>query len=647
MSVLRLKLCGLNDSDQSSLRSMLRLSADRLSAEWEIVDEGPADLEIYSFDSDAGQQAWNQRSQAVTALLSNSGQVSQPVDIVLRKPLRKSNFADALNLLEEKIRLQTGSTPPQHEMPETSARKRPSLGLLLDKLKFRRKPASGLPRLAFLDDLAPVSHSQADTIKDPSLLQTWANQLPRNPRQKAATLLKNLQPLCALKLKPSLQLALLDVYRSAIHDLLFSRDISTVQHDFSSSGSDKLKNIRCMYELLNLLCTGYRQIAAHYYQRGQTPSSSTMLLLSLNRSAEQQALLILYAYQLYHKVPDAAWRQLHQLFLYQEQAASCHSSVNYKEQFHSQSLFDIYGQILLTALADPYRLPRYDVLRLYQMMAQFTDKIEVEQLSLKQINTTSNFLLTGHFCIDVDSDEPPQAMVMTDKRIREKDTTRLLNTQPALLHIEDLFKHARNRTHASLDTELRLLKTIIPHLNTTYERRYHRISTGKTRWVQIAHGINAIHQSLGGTMTHALPWQLDNQSSIGLMAKTRSDHCYPLTIGDFVGIFEQDYSVKLATIKWLFIDMEAQTHIGVELIPGKPLPVFCTPDGEAEQHPALILPGDKPGDDALITEKGLYSPRRRLRVKDHGEPYLITASGMIDSTLDYELFSFNYPPSGS
>lgn len=647
MSVLRLKLCGLNDSDQSSLRSMLRLSADRLSAGWEIVDEGPADLEIYSFDSDAGQQAWNQRSQAVTALLSNSGQVSQPVDIVLRKPLRKSNFADALNLVEEKIRLQLNANQKAPNQPEASPGQRHSLGQLLNKLKFRRKPASDLPQLDFLHSLPAETHSQTDTIKDPALLQTWANQLPRNPRQKAATLLKNLQPLCALKLKPLLQLQLLDVYRSAIDGLLFSRDISTVQHDFNSSGSDKLKNIRCMYELLNLLSAGYRQVAAHFYQRGQTPTSSTMLLLSLNRSAEQQALLILYAYQLYHKVPDAAWRQLHQLYLYQELAGTCHSSVNFKDQFHSRSLFDIYGQIVLTALADPYRLPRYDVLRLFQLMAQFTDKMETQHLSLKQVNTTSNFLLTGHFCIDIDSDEPPQAMVMSDKRVREKTSTRLLNTQPALLYIEDLFKHARDRTHASLDTELRLLKAIIPHLNTTYERRYHRISTGKARWVQIAHGINAIHQSLGGTMTHALPWQLDNQSSIGLMAKTKSEDCYPLTIGDFVGIFEQDFSVKLATIKWLFIDMEDQTHIGVELIAGKPLPVFCTPDGEAEQHPALILPGDKPGDAALITEKGLYSPKRRLRVKDHGEPYLITASGMIDSTLDYELFSFNYPPSGS
>lgn len=647
MSVLRLKLYGLNDSDQSSLRSMLRLSADQLSAEWQVVDAGAADLEIYSFDSDSGQQAWNQRSQALTALLSNSGHISQPVDIVLRKPLRKSNFADALNLVEEKIRLQQNSSQPDQTSSEDKPERPGWARQLLNSCQLRRKPAAGLPQLDFLHGRLPVSNSQTDTIKDPALLQTWANQLPRDPRQKAATLLKNLQPLCQLKLKPLLLLQLLDIYRAAVHELLFSRDIASLHHDLNSSGHDKLKNIRCINQLLNLLSEAYRHIAAHFYQRGQTPASNSMLLISLNRSAEHQALLLLHGYQHYHKPPKAVWQQLHQLYLYQEKAGTRFTSVSIKEHLHSRSLFDIYTQIVLTALADPYSLPRYDVLRLFQLMAQFTDKIEIQHLSHKQINTTSNFLLTGHFCIDVDSDEPLQAMVMTASQIREKPSTRLLNTQPALRHVEALFSHARKRTHASLDNELRLLKTIIPHLNTTYERRYHRISTGKHRPVQIAHGINAIHQSLGGTMTHVLSWQLDNQSSSGLMAKTPSEGCYPLTIGDFVGIFEQGLGVKLATIKWLFIDSEDQTQIGVELIPGKPLPVFCTPDGEAEQHPALILNEDKPGDAKLITEKGLYSPRRRLRIKNDGEPYLITASGMIDSTPDYELFSFIRSPSGS
>jgi hypothetical protein len=232
-------------------------------------------------------------------------------------------------------------------------------------------------------------------------------------------------------------------------------------------------------------------------------------------------------------------------------------------------------------------------------------------------------------------------MVKTDITIRQLPTTRLLNTQPALLFVENLFKGAKSRPHASLDTELRLLKKIIPQLNTTHERRFHRLRSGKHRNVQIAHGIKAIHQSLTDTLTHALSWQMANQSSGGIMARRDSDGCYHLNIGDFVGIFEPGLAIKLATVRWLHIELDGETTIGLELIEGKPVPVFCTPDGEAEQHPALILPADKPDDaSTMITEKGLYSPKRKLRVKDDGEPYLIVASGMIDSTLDYEQFNF-------
>ncbi|MBD3634865.1 MAG: hypothetical protein HUJ23_08160, partial [Methylophaga sp.] len=80
MSTLRLKLIGLNGIDRNSLRSMLRLSADLLTSEWILVEEGHADLEIYSFDTDSGQQAWQNRTSGLTALLTNTGNVAEPVD---------------------------------------------------------------------------------------------------------------------------------------------------------------------------------------------------------------------------------------------------------------------------------------------------------------------------------------------------------------------------------------------------------------------------------------------------------------------------------------------------------------------------------------------------------------------------------------
>ncbi len=640
MSTLRLKLIGLNGIDRNSLRSMLRLSADLLTSEWILVEEGHADLEIYSFDTDSGQQAWQNRTGGLTALLTNTGNVTEPVDIVLRKPLRKSNFSEALNLVEEKIRLQQAAEAGNAvNKADKEKHKNDWAEKLLSSLKLRKKPAPHLPAIEFQVP-EPVPQSQVDTIKDPNLLEAWVNQLPKDANQRASTLLKNITPLCSIKLKPMLMLQLLEIYRAAIQDLLFTRDISAVKRDLYAT-TENLRAIRSVSDLIAKLSIGYQQLARQPYEQGATPANDNLLLFCLNRAAEQQALLILHAFQYYRKAPPGAWHWLHQQYLYQEQAGTLHQSVTLKEKYQSQSFHEFYLQITLTALADPYSLARFDVFRLFRLMTEFTDKVETAMLSDKLVNTTSNFMLTGHFCIDADSDQMPQPMVKTPTSVRQRATTRLLNTQPALLHVENLFKDAKSRPQASLDAELRLLKKIIPQLNTTHERRYHRLDSAKHRTVKLVHGISAIHQSLRGDMTNALEWHMANQSSGGMMAKRATEGCYPLNIGDFVGIFEQDLAVKLATVRWLFTDMDSETVVGLELIEGKPVPVFCTPDGEAEQHPALIMPNDKPQEPAaMITEKGLYSPKRRLRVKDHGEPYVIVASGMIDSTLDYELFNF-------
>jgi hypothetical protein len=622
---------------------MLRLSADLLSHPWQIVEDGSADLVIYAFDSETGQQAWQSREAGMTALLTNTGNVSEPVDIVLRKPLRKSNFSEALNLAEEKIKQQQSTdAEPAADNAEESAVKKDWAGKILETLKLRKKPASHLPSLQLPKPEADTKPN--DTIKDPVLLQSWVNQLPRDATQRASTLLKNLQPLTQLNLKPMLLLQLLEVYRATVSDLLFTRDISAVKRDLYVT-TENLRAIRSTNELIAQLAVAYQQIVLFYYQRGETPENNKTLLLAINRAAEQLSLQILHGYQYYRSSPVGAWQQLHQFYLYLEQAGSLHEAVSLKEQYQSRSFFDCYAQIMLTGLADPYSLAKFDVFKLFGLMEQFTDKIEMSLLSDKQIKTTSNFLLTGHFCLDCTADNLPDPMVTTPVAVRAAETTRLLNTQPALLTVENIFRDAKTNSHASLDTELRLLKKIIPQLNTTHERRFHRLNTGKHRNVEIAHGISAVQQSLTQQLTHALPWQLMNQSSGGLMARRLTEGSYHLNIGDFIGVFEGDFEVKLAIIKWLHIDIDGETTIGMELIEGKPIPVVCTPDGEASQHPALLLPSTDPqSPSAMITEKGLYSPKRRIRVKDDEEPYVIIASGMIDSTLDYEQFNYTLEP---
>ena len=84
MSAFRIKLYGLTDKDKISLKSMLKLANDLLTHEWQVVDQGNAELYIYSFDSEEGLTAWQQREEGLTALLTVKGNITEPVDIILK-----------------------------------------------------------------------------------------------------------------------------------------------------------------------------------------------------------------------------------------------------------------------------------------------------------------------------------------------------------------------------------------------------------------------------------------------------------------------------------------------------------------------------------------------------------------------------------
>lgn len=369
------------------------------------------------------------------------------------------------------------------------------------------------------------------------------------------------------------------------------------------------------------------------------------MLLTLNRTAEMLGLQLLHSFQYYRVAPAGVWQLLHELYIYQEQAQTLHQEVTVKPYYQSRSFFEIYGQIVLTALTDPYSQMRFDVLRLFRLLSQFTDKIVIVRLNEHQSKVNSRFLLLGHFCIDALQDHCPQPMHKIPREIRASETSRLFDAQAVLKSIETTLREAKShRTHTIMSAELRLVRHILPQLNTSYERRFQRIKQETDEHIQITLGLESVHQSLQGNLINALDWQLVNLSNGGMMAKRAHADCYHLNIGDFVGLFDSHQNLTLAVIKWLQIDINNDVQIGLERIIGKPEPVMCQPVDEQEQHPALLLQTDivtQANTKIILTEKGIFSPNRKIQISGQSTTYSITANGLIDSSLDYEIFNYN------
>lgn len=640
MTLRYLKLLGLSENECRSLKSLLRIASPLLTSQWSITDSNEADLIIYSFDSSAGRKAWQKRSATLTGLLTHQTDCDEPVDIIFKKPLHKTQFAETLNLAEQKL-LDHQSVKKTNTSLNSQV-KNSWLSTFNQFVSYTKKPAAHLPAL----NLHTVSHDEkpASTIKDPALLLIWLNQLPNDTYQRVPSLLANLKALTQQKIKPDLLLQLLEMYRSQINELLFTRDIAAVKRDLYMN-TESVRTIGLINELIGLLALAYQQIIRFFYQRGKTPFSHPLMLLALNRTAEMLGLQLLHSFQYYRVAPTGVWQLLHELFIYQEQAQTLHQEVTVKPYYQSRSFFEIYGQIVLTALTDPYSQMRFDVLRLFRLLSQFTDKIVIVRLNEHQSKVNSRFLLLGHFCIDALQDHCPQPMHKIPREIRASETSRLFDAQAVLKSIETTLREAKShRTHTIMSAELRLVRHILPQLNTSYERRFQRIKQEIDEHIKITLGLESVHQSLQGNLVNALDWQLVNLSNGGMMAKRAHADCYHLNIGDFVGLFDSHQNVTLAVIKWLQIDINNDVQIGLERIIGKPEPVMCQPVDEQEQHPALLLQTDivtQANTKIILTEKGIFSPNRKIQISGQPTTYSITANGLIDSSLDYEIFNYN------
>ena len=208
-------------------------------------------------------------------------------------------------------------------------------------------------------------------------------------------LLGNLVPLNRLTLSNKVRLELLELYRTVIHKILFARDTAAIKRDLYAT-AEHLKVIQTLSSAIEELAIGYKVIVNQLYLNGEKPDSNKLLLTAINRTAEQLSLQTLHAFQYYRSPPISALYELHQLYLYGEANGTLDLQTTAKGFPNTASFSSLYIQVLLTSIADPYSLEKFDVLRLFKLMGKFTEQVEVSLLSDKQIKATSDFLMTGH-----------------------------------------------------------------------------------------------------------------------------------------------------------------------------------------------------------------------------------------------------------
>jgi len=621
---------------------MLSLASDQLSHEWNIVNSKQAELFIYSLSSDEGRAAWQEHDDKdVSAVLSANGTSDKSFDIILKRPLRTKNFSAALNDIENIIADgKKKSTSSKKVIKKKKASLFSSLSSaisgLVGKKSSLRKPTLDL-------SLPEITTDSPETILEAELLKKWLSDIDsKDADEKVSDILGNLIPLNRFVIPAPTRFTLLELYAYPIITLVQSQIAKGKKS--ANSHTDYVKTVHAMSLLLDELTIGYKIIVDDYFQQAKHPNSNAECLIAINRVAEYSGLSILFAYSHYLAIPNSTLNALHQLYLYNEYYHTLYKKPALKKVSTDYSFSHIYNTVLLTGIANPFRLIRHEAAELYKLMSKFADKVELTQLSDEQISSESDLVVAGHFCIDTANNRMPLPLSETQEEARSFTQSRLIDTQLILEAIEELFQDetlANSKDPEAIN--IHLLKKIIPQFNATFTRRFKRKPCDDSAKANIAIGLAAIHVCLiNDSISQTSKWTIHNKGMGGMMISNASFDAYHLNIGDSVGIFEDKHEPSLAIIRWMETNKKGITHLGLEIQNKSPKAVSLTPKNKAEILIGLLLPSSSISkqETTILVEKGTYLPLQELNVSEGNLKYKVSVNTLINNTFNDEQFSF-------
>lgn len=192
-----------------------------------------------------------------------------------------------------------------------------------------------------------------------------------------------------------------------LQPLLFT--LSTLNKGFSREPLPLSKRATVISELHEQLCIlgvqGYKVILDQYHHEslaGQLLHKSNRVL-ALHHALYFLGQSLLKAYQLYRPAPEHIWREIHGIHRYAFDQKLADRPVDNEEQglLAQSSVNDLYKQLLLLSLSDPYRLMHGEVQRVYYAVLRWV--VHSQLLDLGKTEKDA-----GQFIVDISVDEPPR-----------------------------------------------------------------------------------------------------------------------------------------------------------------------------------------------------------------------------------------------
>lgn len=236
---------------------------------------------------------------------------------------------------------------------------------------------------------------------NPAAVERWVEALPIvNIGETARLLYEALGDLRQQGLPPAQRFKVMERLRPRVFYVLEALKKHIVGQSFPLADKPR-KVARLARELLRELGDGYKILVMEMVS-GEGRRDNRTLTTGLHRAMQCLAQLLLKTYQTYAPHPEGVWSDIHQLYRYGE-AQGLHRTqvpVEVPEDAFPSSLETLYKQVLLLALACPYRMRHGEAEEVQARLERWAEHSRLTPMSLPGEHP-------GLFMSNLASDEPP------------------------------------------------------------------------------------------------------------------------------------------------------------------------------------------------------------------------------------------------
>lgn len=421
------------------------------------------------------------------------------------------------------------------------------------------------------------------------------------------------------------------------------------------------------------------------------------LMIMIHRAIHYLSRLLLTNYQTYSPHPGDVWFEIHMLYLHAEHKGVHMVQVQDREtpQLPESSIARIYKQILLLALASPYRLRQGEAENVYQALGRWASHVHV-------IAYDDPGARDALFVIHMDSDQPPDYLSF-DNRDCDSELCRLVDTSRLSRVLGDELVFTKQRSDSGRleghNISPDLLGRLILAWGLAPKRQFTR--SYKEAGIEVVIGITALHQALAADLgdevmsTHlskyqvrsvkttnrattddiwnifsteelsdavrdefgSAPsikldvithrWQIKNESAGGYRLATQYDSSAKVHVGELLGLKPKNISKwEIGAVRWIRQIDDIELELGIQILSPEARPVMVKAwsqrNSKIDFQRALLLPElravNKPA--SLLTPIRLYQPGKEILMHVPGKDVSITLGKIKQDSGSFVQFAF-------